>query len=185
MNEIIREYTIRSLTVQRNISLAIVFFVLLLALILSALLFRKTERVIVIPATLEKEFWVEGLAVSPTYLEQMGCFVGDLLLTRSPASADMQLTILMRQVDPAFASILSSKLASELDKLKKDNASYVFFRTKVIVSPQNNSVILEGDRTLLLGDKALSTVRESYRLGFTNFGGRLLLASIERGENTK
>lgn len=185
MNEIIRENTIRSLTVQRNMFLAITFFLLILIFIMTCLLFKKTERVVVVPAVIEKEFWVEGTSVSPSYLEQIGCFVGDLLLTRSPSSADMQLTILMRQIAPNFAPLLTSKLAAELIKLKKDNASYVFFRTKVITDPANQSVILEGDRVLFLGDKILSTTKESYRLGFIHFGGRLLLASIERNEEKK
>ena len=185
MNEIIREHTLRGLNVQRNALFAIVCFLLVLSVSLSTLLFLKSERVIVIPAILEKEFWTEGATVSPSYLEQMGCFVGDLLLTRSPASADMQLTILMRQVAPAFVPMLSTKLTEELTKLKKDNASYVFFRTKVVVDPQKQNVTLEGDRTLFLGDKVLTTARERYRLGFINFGGRLLLASVERVEGNK
>lgn len=182
MNQIIREYTLRSLTIQRNICLSMVFILLLISLVVSFLLLTKSERVIVIPAVVEKEFWVEGSFVSPSYLEQMGCFVGDLLLTRSPASADMQLTILMRQVDPVFSPILTNKLIEELAKLKKDNASYVFFRTRVIVDPQHQRVTLSGDRQLLLGEKVLSTSHESYRLSFNNFGGRLLLTSIERVE---
>lgn len=180
MIEMVRENTLRSLTVQRNIFLVIVFVLLAALLTLNVFLFWRTERVIVIPANLEKEFWVDGNNVSPSYLEQMGCFVGDLLLTRSPSSADTQLTILLRQTDPAFVPILSNKLASELAKLKRDKASYVFFRTKVLVDPKNNQVTLEGDRTLLLGDKVLSNTHESYRIGFRNFGGKLLLNSIER-----
>ncbi len=182
MNEIIREHTLRALTVQRNICLALIACLLVLSLSLAAFLFKKVDRVIVIPAVLEKEFWVEGSAVSPTYLEQMGCFVGDLLLTRAPASADMQLTILMRHTDPSFAPILGGKLAAELVKLRKDNASYVFYRTKVVVEPYEKSVLLEGERTLFLGDKVLSKKIESYRLRFTNYGGQLLLSGIERIE---
>jgi conjugal transfer pilus assembly protein TraE len=182
MNDLIREHTLRSLTVQRNMFLAIMCALLILSLVLALLLFRKNERIVVLPAVVEKEFWVEGNAVSPSYLEQMGCFVGDLLLTRSPASSDMQLAILMRQTDPSFAPLLRSKLNAELAKLSKDNASYVFFRTKVVVDPDHSNVTLEGDRTLLLNEKILSTTRERYRLGFTNFGGRLLLASIEKVE---
>jgi conjugal transfer pilus assembly protein TraE len=182
MNEIIREHTLRALTVQRNVFLAIVFFLIILTLVLSFLLFIKSERTIVVPAVVEKEFWVEGSSVSPSYLEQMGCFLGDLLLTRSPASADMQLTILMRQTAPVFSHLLSIKLSEELVKLKKDNASYVFFKTNVIVDPQKQTVTLEGDRSLFLGDKVLSTEHECYRLCFVNFGGRLLLSSIERKE---
>ena len=182
MNEIMRESTLRALTVQRNVFLSLAFCLVFLTVLLSLLLFRKTERVIVVPATIEKEFWVEGANVSPSYLEQMGCFVGDLLLTRSPSSADMQLTILMRQVDPHFAPHLREKLSKELAKLRKDKASYVFFKINVVVNPDNLSVTLEGDRTLFLGDKVLSNVRESYRLGFANNGGRLQLASLERVE---
>ena len=182
MNEIIREYTFRSLNIQRNILLATTFALLILSLSLSLLLFNKTEKVIIVPSSLEKEFWVDGSFVSPSYLEQMGCFVGDLLLTRSPASSAMQLTILMRHTDPSFASILGTKLSAELARLSKDNASYVFFRVKANVDLETNSVILEGDRTLFLGDKVLSTSREQYRLGFSNHNGRLLLNSIDRAE---
>jgi type IV conjugative transfer system protein TraE len=110
----------------------------------------------------------------------MGCFVGYLLLTRASSSADMQLTILMRHTDPSFAPILSRKLSSELEKLTKDNASYVFFRTKVTVEPHEQSVLLDGERTLLLGDKVLSKTMERYRLRFSNYGGQLLLSAVER-----
>jgi conjugal transfer pilus assembly protein TraE len=183
VNEVIREHTLRALKVQRNIFLAMMFFLLLLCLLLSLLIFRKAERIVVIPAVVEKEFWVEGSSVSPSYLEQMACFVGELLLTRSPASSNTQLAILMRHTDPAFSPLLKEKLAAELAKLAKDNASYVFFRTQVTVDPEHLSVALQGDRALLLGDKILSTVKESYRLGFKNWGGRLLLASIEKEKN--
>lgn len=173
----------RALTVQRNISLAVVFFLLFLTSSLTLLLFKKTERVIVIPAVVEKEFWIDGSSVSPTYLEQIGCFIGDLLLIRSPASADMQLTILMRHTAPEFSINLSSKLAAELIKLKKEHTSYIFFRTGILVEMERTSVVLEGDRSIFLGDKLISKVREKYRLGFKNDNGRLLLASIERIED--
>lgn len=181
MNNIIRENTIRALTVMRNVFISIILILLIANLILALLLFRKSERIVVIPAVVEKEFWIEGGGVSASYLEQIGCFVGDLLLTRSPSSADMQLNILMRQTSPEFIPLLSNRLDSELTKLKKDNASYVFFKTKVIVDPKQLTVLLEGDRNLFLGDKVLSTSHESYVLSFINYGGRLLLSSIERG----
>ncbi len=182
MNELIRDNTLRSLTLQRNIFLAVLFLLLGLAILLSSLLFQKSERVIIMPPFIEKEFWVEGANVSPSYLEQMGCFIGDLLLTRAPATADMQLTILMRHTAPSFAHVLSQKLSEEVAKLKKDNASYVFFRSKIFVNPQDKTITIDGDRNLIVGDKVLSKLSERYRLGFENLGGRLLLSSIERVE---
>jgi conjugal transfer pilus assembly protein TraE len=180
MNNIIRDNTVRGLTIQRNVFITLIMFLLVVNLLFGIVFFRKSERIVVIPAVLEKEFWIDGGKVSASYLEQMGSFVGDLLLTRSPASSDMQLGILLRQTAPEFALILSNRLESELTKLKKDNASYVFFKTKVIVDPQKLSVLLEGDRILFLKEQVLSTVHERYLLTFINFGGRLLLSSIER-----
>lgn len=184
MNEIIHEHTLRSLTLQRNIFLMFCLLLLCLALILSSLLFMKSERIIVTPPIIEKEFWVDGVSVSPSYLEQMACFIGDLLLTRSPQSSDFQLSCLLRQTEPAFANMLTHKLSEELTKMKKDNSSYVFFRSQIFLDPQKCSVKLVGERVLFIGDKVLSKSQESYRLGFVNFGGRLLLASVEKEEKS-
>jgi conjugal transfer pilus assembly protein TraE len=182
MNNLMRESTIRGLTVQRNVFIVVVIIVLLTNLLLGILLFRKTERVVVLPAVVEKEFWIEGGSISASYLEQMGSFVGDLLLTRSPSSADLQLSILMRQTAPSFIPLLSKRLESELLKLKKDDASYVFFKTKIVVDPQKLTVLLEGERKLFLKEQVLSTAQERYLLSFIHFGGRLLLTSVERLE---
>ena len=44
------------------------------------------ERIIVVPPSLEKSFWVSGNTVSREYLEQMGAFVAWLVLDVSPSS---------------------------------------------------------------------------------------------------
>jgi hypothetical protein len=78
--------------------------------------------------------------------------------------------------------MLSQKLSEEVAKLKKDNASYVFFRSKIFVNPQEKTITIDGERNLIVGDKVLSKLSERYRLGFENLGGRLLLSSVERVE---
>lgn len=182
MNEVIKEYSIRSLVLQRNFCLGLIVCLLALLFSQAYLLITKSERVIVVPSTLEKEIWIEGKNVSPSYLEQMGCFIADLLLTRSATTYEHQLTVLLRHTDPRFAPLLISKLDEELTKLKKDNASYTFFREQALTDPYNQTVTIKGERSLILGDKILTKQHETYQLGFSNTDGHLRLVSIKRDE---
>ena len=55
---------------QRNMLLGLTGVLLLILIILSACLFLRSERVIVLPPEVRREFWVEGNRFSPEYLEE-------------------------------------------------------------------------------------------------------------------
>lgn len=171
---------------QRNILATLAVLLSIISILLCSLLFMKKERVIVAPPIVEKEFWVEGKKVSPTYLEQYGYFLGQLLLGKSSQSAPSQRTILLRHTDPSFTGTLRNKLMEEEEMLKKQNASYTFFPVSVQVKPDCNEVLIEGDRVFFVGGKQVSTEREGYVLSFNFSGSRLLLTGIaaadKRGE---
>ncbi len=151
-------------------------------IIVSSFLFLKNERIIVTPAVIEKEFWVENNQVSATYLEQYGVFLGQLLLSKSIYSAPMQRQILMRHTTPFFVDKLRKKLFEEENLLKKQNASYMFFPITVRVDPKNLKVVLTGDRQMYIGSKITSSQRESYELAFSLTSGRLMLQEIKAKE---
>jgi conjugal transfer pilus assembly protein TraE len=54
------------------------------------------ERVVVVPPTIHKTFWVESGRVSGEYLEQMGYFLMQLTLNVTPQSVDHQATVLLQ-----------------------------------------------------------------------------------------
>ncbi|HEY4832933.1 MAG TPA: TraE/TraK family type IV conjugative transfer system protein, partial [Waddliaceae bacterium] len=121
------EKTTQYLRFQRNILAALSFLLSVSIVLLCTFLFLKRERVIITPPVVEKEFWVDADKVSPTYLEQYGCFLGQLLLSKSAQSALMQRTVLLRHADPSFAETLKQKLFEEEQVLQKQSASYTFF----------------------------------------------------------
>ena len=170
---------IKHLRVQRNLLGTVC---LLLAFSLAAgscFLFLKQERTIVVPATVEKSFWVESNAVSATYVEQFGVFLGQLLLNKSHQSSGKQREILLRHSTPSFRSALNMKLIEEEKRLKKQTASYVFYPTEVEVGRSGYSARLIGDRAFYVGGKRVSSKREAYVLTFAWTGGRLLLEGVE------
>ena len=186
MNRIFLEKTTQYLRFQRNILSALCFLLSLALVLACAFLFLKKERIIVVPPTIEKEFWIEADKVSPTYLEQYGCFLGQLLLGKSAQSAPSQRTILMRHADPMFAETLKRKLLEEEQLLQKQNTSYTFFPVSIQVNAKTNEVLIDGDRVCYASGKQVSCERDGYILNFRYIGSRLLLSGIKsqkRGES--
>lgn len=182
MNSEIHKHSLRNLTFQRNACLGLSALLSTSLIFVSAFLFMKSERVVVLPAVVEKEFWVDAQNVSATYLEQFGYFLGELLLSKSSQSASTQKAIVLRHTDPSFATQLHKKLSEEAQQLEKERASYVFYISGIYTNLRAQEVTLSGERTTYIGGKAVSTAAENYTLSFVYRGGRLLLSGItEKG----
>jgi conjugal transfer pilus assembly protein TraE len=168
---------------QRNIFAALTILLALVLVLMSTFLFFKHERIVIVPPTIEKEFWVDGKQVSPTYLEQYGYFLGQLLLGKSSQSAPSQRNILLRHTDPSFSGLLRNKLVEEEEVLKKQNASYTFYPVSITANSERHEVLIEGDRVFYVSGKQVSSEREAYLLSFKFSGSRLLLTGIRSSEN--
>lgn len=182
MNDFYQQ-NLKLMVFQRNIFLTLTLLSSVSLLIVTAFLFLKSDRVIVVPG-IDKEFWVDSKHISPTYLEQYGVFLGELLLTKSAQSAPAQRTWILRHTDPSYATLLNRKLVDEEKKLAKENASYVFYPIDMKINLDSKEVCLIGDRTLYVSGKAISTERESYILHFSYQGSRLLLKGISAKEES-
>lgn len=178
MSHLFLEKNIKFLLFQRNVFVALLFLLSIVVLVLSAFLFFKHERIVIVPPVIEKEFWVEAKHVSPTYLEQFGYFLGQLLLVKSSQSAASQRSIVLRHTDPSYVGILRQRLIEEEEVLKKQSTSYVFYPTEIKVNPEQMSLLLTGDRLVFIGGKEASKEREGYILRFNYTGSRLLLKEI-------
>ncbi len=179
MKSRIMRFNLQTLSFQRNIFAATTLLLASSVAILSCFLFIKEERIVITPAVIEKSFWVENGAVSATYLEQFGVFLGQLLLNKSAQSAAEQRTIILRHTETSFYTKLRQRLIEEEQLLKNQSAAYVFYPTQVKVDNHKLTVKLTGDRQSFTGDKTLSSKTESYLLSFTYQNSRLFLTSLE------
>lgn len=178
MNHSFFEASYKQAITQRNLFIFLSFFLSISLIALSSLLFFKRERIIISPPHIQKEFWVDGNSVSPTYIEQFSSFMGQLLLNKSVNSAPNQRTILLRHTYVSFAPELRQKLIREEEMLKKQNSSYVFYPVSISVDCESLTSLISGDRVCFVNEKQISTVRESYLLSFVYTGSGFFLDGI-------
>jgi conjugal transfer pilus assembly protein TraE len=185
MNSEIHKISLRHLIFQRNAFLGLSAILSVSLTIVTAFLFVKSERIIIAPPVVEKEFWVDSKGVSATYLEQFGYFLGELLLSKSSQSAASQRSIIMRHTSPNYSTQLHKKLVEEEQKLEKERASYAFYPTGIYTDISSLEVVLTGNRVIYVSGKAVSDAFESYRLSFIFQGSRLLLSGVTETEVNK
>ncbi len=160
--------------------LALLLGSMLTNLILAAFAFRMSshERVVVVPPTVHKAFWVEDERVSAEYLEQMGYFLMQLTLNVSPLSVDHQSKVLLQYAAPAAYGELRTALSSAAERLKRDGAATVFSPHDLIVDERALKVGIRGQLTTFISDRRVSEVAKGYAVEFQYTAGQIFLKSF-------
>ncbi len=169
---------------QRNIFL---FFSVLLSvavILLSCLLFVKKERIVVIP-TVGPALWIEESRVSDTYLEKMGSYLSDQLLTRTPSDVERKNKILLEHVHPSFYQEAKKQLSQEKDRIIAANQTLLFRASRSYIDPTQQAYVLEGELLIFVGKigdspSVAQADRKRFTLEFQCEGGKLLLKSLKR-----
>lgn len=164
-------------------------FTLLLALLVGSMLTNLVlgvfalrmsgrERVVVVPPTIHKTFWVEEERVSAEYLEQMGYFLMQLTLNVTPLSVDHQSKVLLQYAAPAAYGELRTALSSAAERLKRDGAATVFSPRDLIVEERSLKVGIRGQLTTFISDRRVSEVAKGYAIEFQYTAGQIFLKSF-------
>lgn len=165
---------------QRNQLVPLVLLLSVSQIILICLLFFKEEKIVFLPPQLEKPFSLDGRAYSPAYYEQMGVYLSSILLTKSGSTAEGQVNLLLKHVDPSVEGVFRRDLVEEAEVLKKENMSYVFFPKITHVNFHKHSVKIDGEMHAYVGDSRISTQKESYRFIFKQRGHLLYLLDFQK-----
>jgi|JI6StandDraft_1071083.scaffolds.fasta_scaffold80638_3 conjugal transfer pilus assembly protein TraE len=141
--------------------------------------FSKSERIVVVPADVRQEFWVEKNQVSASYLEEMAIVFTDLILENSPKGAAYRRDIILRHTAASGFGALKSQLLEDEARLKKEHLSTSFHANSIKVNPGALAVEIKGDLMRYVGDKRISQSRDVYELVFEYHRGQLLLKSFK------
>jgi conjugal transfer pilus assembly protein TraE len=148
---------------------------LLLALVL--VMRDRSEKTIVVPAGLKKEFWVQGSEVSPSYLEQMSNYFLQLLLTYNKQNVLEQFKMVLHHVDPEKYAPLKSMFYIDAERVKKNELGSVFYPMKIKVNGMK--VEVEGEHLGILGEKIVHRKIRIYQMNFNYKNGVLQIESYE------
>jgi conjugal transfer pilus assembly protein TraE len=136
------------------------------------------ERVVVVPPTIHKTFWVESDRVSSEYLEQMGYFLMQLTLNVTPQSVDHQSKVLLQYAAPAAFGELRAALLAAAERLKRDGASTLFSAQDLIVDESGLRVGVRGQLATFVSDRRVSDVSKGYAIELQYSGGRIFLKAF-------
>lgn len=163
---------------QRN-ALGVLSAGLLVVVVLETiLLLFKDTKTILLPAESKQGYWVEGNKFSASYLEEQGMYFTHLLLDVSPANILDQGEVLLRYVDSKAYGEFKAKLLHEEQRLKRDSLSLNFIAVEAQVFPKDLALEITGDLNGYVAGKKISTHRETYRVEFSSYKGRLFLKSF-------
>ncbi len=160
--------------------LALLLGSMLTNLVLAAFAFRLSShaRVVMVPPTIHKTFWVEDERVSAEYLEQMGYFLMQLTLNVTPQSIDHQSKVLLQYAAPAAYGELRTALSSAAERLKRDGAATVFSPRDLIVDERSLKVGIRGQLTTFISDRRVSEVAKGYAVEFQYTAGQIFLKAF-------
>ncbi|MES2353149.1 MAG: type IV conjugative transfer system protein TraE [Pseudomonadota bacterium] len=158
---------------------------LILSIVLAITAFSLVgrERVILVPPTISKSFWIEGGKVSGDYLDQMALFLIHLMLNVSPRSVDFQAKTLLQYASPdAYAELKTAMIATS-ERLKRDNAVTLFQPTAFNIDEPGMRVAATGVLVTYIGDKRVTEISKAYLIEFRYTGGKLYLSSFKETPN--
>ncbi len=152
-------FFLRSVTLLLGVSLVVT------TLMLSV----KSQRILLVPPQITREFWVERDRVAPEYLEQMGVFVATLVGNLSPGNAEFNVNMLIKHyLDPARKHPEAVReLLGQAAYIKKNNITQAFFPSSIsVVDRGNMKVRVEGSNVVNIGTARVSGERVSYLIRF-------------------
>ena len=154
---------------------------LVLSLVLAGTAFSLVgrERIIVVPPTVSKSFWLDSEKVSGDYLDQMAIFLMHLILNVSPRSIDFQSKTLLQYAAPEAYAELKTAMAATGERLKRDNAVTIFQPVGLTIDEAGMRVAMNGTLATYIGDKRVSEVGKSYLVEFRYAGGKLYLSGFK------
>lgn len=137
------------------------------------------ERTVLVPPVIEKSFWVSHDKVGATYLEQMGAFMGYLILDVDGTSVDWKRNLLLQYVKASNQGEFETRQKLEGERLKALNASTSFAISGIRPSERDMTVVLHGRLATYVNGMRTTEVSKAYQLGFVYSNARIQLTKFE------
>jgi conjugal transfer pilus assembly protein TraE len=166
---------------QRNgyLVLACGSLILNILFVIYAIAMIGKERIVLVPPSISKTFWVDGSHVSNEYLSEMALFFASLRLSATQESVGMKHDILLHYVDPTLYSALKGQLIEEVERIRVSHLTMAFHPVNVQVDSNKWVARVTGDLQTTIGQDVQPSQRVSYQMTFKYDGGRLLVKAFE------
>lgn len=148
--------------------LRMVIFLFFCVLVIMVMFYHRInhQRTVLVPALIEKAFWVSDSAVSQSYLEEMTKYFIFLRFNVSAQNVIDQQRGILRYATPRAEKMLSSILKMESEPIIKNNISTLFYPHKIQINEADMSVDIEGEHIFIFMPNHIVRHRKSFHLAY-------------------
>lgn len=167
---------------RNNLSLKVVVVILALALVVESgyvLRMVMDERIVLVPAKMEKRAWIAANDVSSEYLETMALDALPYYTNFTPQTISNSHYVFLRYVTSEAYGATQTALNAEADQVRRDNVSQVYWPKNTEVNVKNLVVIVHGIMKRTIGNVTAYEGSYVYRISFVQSGSRLEIKGIE------
>jgi len=135
---------------------------------------KGSQKVIITPPVVTKEFEVTGNTLGQAYFDQVGFFLSRSIFSVTPEniniSYDMVLPFFTKE--PKHLKAVKDHLILQAEQITVDNISQTFYPMKVVVNHRHGVFTVEGKLAQLTGNTFIGSERKSIDFNFivTEFG---------------
>ena len=138
----------------------------------------NSQRVILIPPTINSKISVSGDKASDEYLKEFTRYILNLALTYNPVNARSQFSELLAVYDPAEFQASRKELYELADKIEFTKASSAFYIHAIVNDTEKRRLEITGTkRTYLVDQKAEDTLKV-YLIDYRFDNGKFILKRL-------
>jgi conjugal transfer pilus assembly protein TraE len=165
-----------------GLSVLLVFLVLVQAISMWVLInYAHTKHEVhFLPPKITQEFSLSNTGVSEAYLWDMTYFLTQLRFNVTPTSAVYQFKSLLGYVDSSLHGEMHAQLVKEIEQIKHEHLSTVFYPEDKDVDMKNLIVRVSGQMKRLVGAELMSDKRETYEIQFSYDQGLLKIINLKQ-----
>ena len=175
----VKALTQRNLTEQRNMLAAFSAVLVLFCVFLFILVLKKEEKILVIPASFSKSFWVQGDYMSENGLEEMSEFMVSLLLDYTPHTVSYKSEKALKYVSPSLYEGFQEELIKKVKFSQQEGYSRTFQPQTYNINAKTKEVIITGLDREYTGLQGGEAEQNTYYLRFSGSGGRQQLEEFK------
>lgn len=143
----------------------------------------NTSKTIIVPAYLDRKFYVEGDKASTEYIELMGKYAVELISNYTPESVEYRTQEFLRFINPEFYSQVSTQMLAIASEAKKYSISQYYVVDRFTM--KGRDIAISGLLRRYAQDKAVEQKRTDYKLTFKISNGRFEVVTYEKIEESR
>jgi len=123
---------------------------------------------------------VRGDEISAAYVEQMGRYFTQLLMTYQKQTARAQFDAVLQYFDPRVYGDVKARLHAEADRIERNDIASVYHITKISID--GKKAMITGEHIGIVGKQIVGRSAKSYTMKFRYADGQLRIAAFSEAD---